>query len=242
MGLFSGITGAIKSVGSFLDPFGPLISGGLSYLGQSSANAANAQQADYNRSFQAQMRATQYQTAVKDMQAAGLNPMLAYQNGGAGNVSGAVAAPMQNAVGQGVSSALQSRQTLAASKNLDEQNKLIPAQVQQTLDSARYLRQQSATEVAREYRENQAAKIDRERMDLDRFLGMSQARLQLSQARNYDTNSALAAQRTLLDSYDLPGKRNQAKADQTPWSSDIWPVVAPVVDSFHRAFNPFRRH
>ena len=37
------------------------------------------------------MRATQYQTAVKDMQAAGLNPMLAYHLGGAGTPSGATA-------------------------------------------------------------------------------------------------------------------------------------------------------
>ena len=209
MGFFSGITGAIKSVGSFLDPFGPLISGGLSYLGQSSANAANAQQADYNRSFQAQMRATQYQTAVKDMQAAGLNPMLAYQNGGAGNVSGAVAAPMQNALGQGVSSSFQARQNIAQVKNLDEQNQLIK-------DDAFLKRQQALTEVNRSFRESQAATIDRERMDLDRALGLSQIKLQLSQARNYDSNSALAAQRTLLESYDLSGKRIDDWARRQP--------------------------
>lgn len=193
MGLFSGITNAIKSVGSFLDPFGPLISGGLSYLGQSSANAANAEQAGLNRSFQAQMRATQYQTAVKDMQAAGLNPMLAYQNGGAGNVSGAVAAPMQNALGQGVSSALQARQNIAQVKNLDEQNQLIK-------DDALLKRQQALTEVNRSFRESQAASIDRERMDLDRALGLSQIKLQLSQARNYDANSAYTALRNYQDS------------------------------------------
>lgn len=193
MGLFSGITNAIKSVGSFLDPFGPLISGGLSYLGQSSANAANAEQAGLNRSFQAQMRATQYQTAVKDMQAAGLNPMLAYQNGGAGNVSGAVAAPMQNALGQGVSSSLQARQNIAQVKNLDEQNQLIK-------DDALLKRQQALTEVNRSFRESQAAAIDRERMDLDRALGLSQIKLQLSQARNYDANSAYTALRNYQDS------------------------------------------
>lgn len=44
-----------------------------------------------NRIFQRKMRATQYQTAVKDMRLAGLNPMLAYKQGGAGNLSGAVA-------------------------------------------------------------------------------------------------------------------------------------------------------
>lgn len=51
----------------------------------------NAQQAQLNRDFEERMRATQYQTAVGDMQAAGLNPMLAYSQGGAGNLGGATA-------------------------------------------------------------------------------------------------------------------------------------------------------
>lgn len=51
----------------------------------------NAEQAMYNRDFQATMRATQYQTAVNDLQLAGLNPMLAYTQGGAGTPSGSTA-------------------------------------------------------------------------------------------------------------------------------------------------------
>lgn len=39
--------------------------------------------------FQERMRGSQYQTAVTDMQAAGLNPMLAYQQGGSGTPTGA---------------------------------------------------------------------------------------------------------------------------------------------------------
>lgn len=58
----------------------------------SDENTANrnwqTDQAAVNREFQKEMRATQYQTAVKDMQAAGLNPMLAYSQGGAGNLQG----------------------------------------------------------------------------------------------------------------------------------------------------------
>lgn len=52
----------------------------------------NAEQAQINRDWQEKMRATAYQTAVKDMHAAGLNPILAATSGiTAGNLSGGAA-------------------------------------------------------------------------------------------------------------------------------------------------------
>lgn len=64
-----------------------------------SANRANLQIARENTQFQERMSSTAYQRAMQDMKIAGLNPILAYQQGGAGTPSGSTttmqAAPVQ---------------------------------------------------------------------------------------------------------------------------------------------------
>lgn len=108
------IIGGVATIGSAL----------IGGHGQAQANAANAHQAQQNRDFQERMRATQYQTAVEDMRKAGLNPALAYQQGGAGNVSGATATAQNTAAGAADSA--------AAAINTFQQMRATAAQIDKT--------------------------------------------------------------------------------------------------------------
>lgn len=138
------------------------IGAGISAIGTANSNetnlkiaedtrAFNSREASINRDWQQGMSNTAYQRAMRDMKDAGLNPMLAFSQGGAATTGGAAASasnasPMQNelgdigeAVSKTVASALQTQQL---KKGLEQQDVAIE------LDKAETALKRKQTEIA----------------------------------------------------------------------------------------------
>ncbi|AXH71836.1 MAG: DNA pilot protein [Microviridae sp.] len=94
--LDGGITAALGAGGAI-----------LGYMGQKDTNDTNMQLGQAQMAFQERMSSSAYQRAVVDMQSAGLNPMLAYSQGGASSPVGSMP-QVNNAVAAGASTAMQS--------------------------------------------------------------------------------------------------------------------------------------
>jgi len=86
MGLFSSIGKALSNpIG------GALAAGGIDYFSAKDTQSKQKKMAREQMAFQERMSNTSYQRAVKDMRAAGINPMLAISQGGASTPGGAQA-------------------------------------------------------------------------------------------------------------------------------------------------------
>ena len=107
---------------------GSAIGGALSLFGSQDANAANKDIAAANNAWSAQQFATRYQTTVADLKAAGLNPMLAYSQGGGSPPTASQVAPMQNALGAGVDAYNKTKGTSAQSALQEQQVKVATSQ------------------------------------------------------------------------------------------------------------------
>lgn len=95
----------------------PIAVGGIALAGSIIRNIQQAKEAQKQREFQERLSDTSYQRAVKDMRLAGINPMLAFQQGGASTPGGAQAT-VEDVAGPAVSSALQARRLSQEIRNM----------------------------------------------------------------------------------------------------------------------------
>jgi len=152
---------------------GPIIGGMFGMYGQNQANAANAAQSDKNvasqkdmmreqMAFQDRMSSSAYQRSTEDMRKAGLNPMLAFSQGGASTPSGSSGSGAQatmgnemSAMGSGISSAVSSamdlkrvsNDTKATQSNVDLNEQ--KSRTEETVQQAQTANAKAATEQAK---------------------------------------------------------------------------------------------
>jgi hypothetical protein len=115
LGGFGGLIGA--GVGGILGG-APGAAAGASVGGSIDTNSANAARADASNEWSAAQYASRYQTQVKDLMAAGLNPMLAYSQS-PGSAPSAQQVTFQNPFSGAASAYQQGLSTEASVKNLE---------------------------------------------------------------------------------------------------------------------------
>lgn len=228
MGLFTtlgGLAGSVMMPG-WGTAAGTAIGAGLDdWMGRRSQDKANEQNVQLSRdqmAFQERMSSSAYQRAVADMRKAGLNPMLAYSQGGASTPSGSLT-HVEPSAALGASTALQGAQTVQAIQAMQQssaQTDLMLAQankarsetLDQSLNTAAKAAEISATEASAKSSRATAANV--EQMVLGTIARSAREHASFEADNMFDTFSADARRRraeATMTENDLARSRAEKK-------------------------------
>lgn len=218
----------------------------------------NAAESDKQRSWTQEMSATSYQRAVGDLRSAGLNPMLAYSQGGAPMGSGSAASSStpsgssasysslparQNASAAALSSAVGAMQLSNLGKqgeNIDADTELKRAQAVRETSSAANLEEQTrnlwhtAKKIVAEIDEVKArTKESGTRSDLNevsKLLTEVQTKVQSKQVDYVAAQTAVSKVDSLLKSLSVPEAQAYSEKFKSEWGKSASPYVKEALD------------
>jgi len=207
---------------------GPLFQGGLSFLGGERANAANARQAQNQMDFQRQMSDTSYQRGTADMQAAGLNPMLAYSQGGASSPGGA-SSGISDAISPALNSGRAAQMAGATVENLKAQNANINANTQNTnADTLSKILQPASINAAIDSTRQNTANAKTAGHQASQNLEFSR--------ETFDADVSAAKAASMSANYRLAGEKNMAEFQKTAIGA-VLPYITGILGSVNSAIS-----